>query len=170
MTLAGIIPDVDGLGLVVDVWNACLGKAETYYYPQYHHFLLHGLPAIAVLAVGAALLAKRRGRVSLAVVAVMHLHLLCDFVGSRGPSLTDLWPIYYLAPITRHPMWVWAGQWRLDGWINFLITVGLMAWALALAVRRGHSFFGVVSARLDLKVVAVLRRWCGARRDGSPPA
>ena len=41
VTLAGILPDVDGLGLIPDVATRALGYRGTLYYEHYHHFLLH---------------------------------------------------------------------------------------------------------------------------------
>jgi inner membrane protein len=159
VTLAGVLPDLDGLGLLIDLPNRLLGRPETSYYAQYHHFLLHGLCGALALAGLATLLARRRARVALAALVVVHLHLLCDLAGSRGPSLSDLWPVYYFAPFSVHPMWVWKGQWRLDGGINRLIAVVLLGWALALAVRRGDSFVGVFNRRADAVFVGVLQKW-----------
>lgn len=46
VTWAGVLPDADGLGAVVDVVAALSsGKECTFhYYQQYHHLLLHGWP------------------------------------------------------------------------------------------------------------------------------
>ncbi len=159
VTLAGILPDADGLGIVPDLVNRALGRPETWYYPEYHHFLLHGLWGGLVLAAVASLLARRHWRVGILALAVFHLHLLCDLAGSRGPSPTDLWPIYYLAPLTREPMWVWHGQWALDSWPNRVISIALLAYAFWLAVRRGESFVGLVSPKADAVFVGVLRKW-----------
>ena len=165
VTLAGMIPDADGLGIVADLWNEWHGHGQSYFYPEYHHFLLHGLPAVGLLAIVAGLLARQRLRVALAVVAVVHLHLLCDFVGSRGPSPEDLWPIFYFGPFDKDPMWIWKGQWRLDAWPNRYLSAALFLWALFLAVSRGYSFVGVFSRRLDEVFVGVLRRWDAALRQ-----
>jgi hypothetical protein len=98
--------------------------------------------------------------VALLVLAVFHLHLLCDLVGSRGPSRLDLWPIYYLGPFDlRHGVWLWHGQWRLDGWINRITSVVLFLWALWLSTRRADSFVGVFNRRLDAVFVSVLHKW-----------
>jgi hypothetical protein len=93
-------------------------------------------------------LARERGRVALLALLVFHLHLLCDLVGSRGPSPSDLWPILYLGPFSRQPAWFWKCQWRLDGWQNRIITVTLFFWALAMATKLGHSVVGVFKTRL----------------------
>src|SRR6267154_2273190 len=127
VTLAGILPDADGLGLVVDLVNQPRGAGGTpfYWYQRYHHYWLHGAFGALLITAMLTLFARRRWRVAVLTLAVFHLHLLCDFVGSRGPSPEDLWPIFYLGPFDRDPMWLWKGQWRLDGWINRLLTVAL---------------------------------------------
>ena len=43
IVLAGVAPDLDGLGLAVDQANAWLGRPATDGYGACHHFLLHGL-------------------------------------------------------------------------------------------------------------------------------
>jgi inner membrane protein len=159
VTLAGVLPDLDGLGLLVDLANQALGRQETWYYGRYHHFLLHGILGGLALALVLALAGRRHIRVALLALAVFHLHLLCDLVGSRGPSPDDLWPIHYLAPWHNYPMWVWHGQWPLDGWPNRVISVALFAGCLALAVQLGHSVVAVFSRRVDAVVVPVLRQW-----------
>jgi ABC-type cobalamin transport system permease subunit len=160
VTLAGILPDADGLGLLADWAGEALGRKPTFFYQNYHHYILHG--AFGALLVTAVLtcFARQRGRVALLSLLVFHLHLLCDFVGSRGPSATDLWPIYYLGPFTMNSMcWYWTGQWRLDGWQNRYLTLALFFWSLWLATELGHSFVGVFSRRADEVFVSVLRKW-----------
>jgi inner membrane protein len=159
VTLAGLLPDADGLGLLVDAACGWFGWRQTDLYPQYHHYLLHGAAGGLVIAAALACFAHRRWRVALLALLVFHLHLLCDFVGSRGPSPLDLWPIFYLGPFTRHPEWVWRGQWRLDGWFNRYFTVVLFLWALWLPLRLGYSVVGVFSRRADEVFVGVLRKW-----------
>jgi hypothetical protein len=154
-----VLPDADGLVLVLDWINGWMGREPIYLYQRYHHFLLHGLLAGLLLAAVAACLARRRLRVALLTLAVFHLHVLCDFLGSRGPSPADLWPIFYFGPFSTHPMWVWTGQWPLDAWPNRMISLALLAWALALAVKQGHSIVGVFHRRTDAVVVVVLRKW-----------
>ena len=83
-------------------------------------------------------------------------------MGSRGPALTDLWSIPYLAPFSSRWTFVWAGQWRLDGWQNFAITLALLAFTLARAVQRGYSPVSVFSVRVDLAFVKILRGRAGA--------
>ncbi len=169
VTLAGILPDADGLGLAVDLVNQALGQSEGFlYYGKHHHYLLHG--AFGGLLIAAVLtgFARRRGRVALLALGLFHLHLLCDLVGSRGPAPEDLWPIFYLGPFSKEWMWLWKGQWALDAWPNRVLSVAVFAAALWLAVRDGHSVVGVFNRRADAVFVSVLRRWVEAwRRRGS---
>jgi inner membrane protein len=159
VTLAGILPDLDGLGVIVDVISPALGLKGTHLYARYHHYLLHGWLGAVLIAAFVTCFARRRLRVALLALLVFHLHLLCDFVGSRGPSPSDLWPIFYFGPFDKDPMWVWKGQWRLDGWFNRHFTVALFFWALWLPVTLGYSVVGVFSRRADQAFVAVLRKW-----------
>jgi len=163
VTLAGVLPDADGLGAVADVVGSWItGKECTFYYYQtYHHLLLHGWPAAVVVSILLTYFGRQRWRVLLLCLLTFHLHLLCDLVGSRGPTIGDLWPICYSEPVFRHPIWFWKGQWKLDGWQNQIVFIFLLATSLWLAVKRGCSFVEVVSERADKAFVQVLRKWFG---------
>lgn len=163
VTWAGVLPDCDGLGAVVDVAAALIsGKECTFhYYQQYHHLLLHGWPGAIAVSAALALFARERRRVFLLCLVTFHLHLLCDLIGSRGPTIGDLWPICYSEPVFRHPIWIWKGQWRLDGWQNQCIFVVVFALSIWLAVKRGHSFVEAISERADKIFTQVLRKWFG---------
>ena len=166
VTLAGVLPDVDGLGVVVDVVGSLIsGKENTFhYYQQYHHILLHGWPGAVAVSILLMLFARQRRPVLLLCLLTFHLHLLCDLVGSRGPTVGDFWPICYSEPLFRHPIWFWKSQWKLDGWQNQTIFATLLATSIWLAVKRGYSFVEVVSERADKVFVQVLRQWFGAER------
>ena len=162
VTLAGILPDADGLGLIFDWATETLGLKPTHYYAQYHHYLLHGALGGILIAAVLAGFARHRWRVALLALLVFHLHLLCDFVGSRGPAPEDLWPIFYFGPFDKDPMWVWKGQLRLDGWFNRCLATVLFLWSLWLPVSLGHSVLGVFNRRADRVFVGVLRKWHAA--------
>ena len=162
VTLAGFLPDLDGVGVLFDRCFEAAGNPDTLYYETYHHYLLHGALGGVALALAMAAFARDRLRVALLSLVVFHLHLLCDFFGSRGPTPTDWWPIFYLGPFTHEPMWLWKGQLELDAWPNRLLALVLLAWALRLAVRRGDSFVGVFNRRCDAVFVGVLRKWVAA--------
>lgn len=159
VTLAGVAPDLDGLGILVDIANGSFGRGGAYYYQEYHHWLGHGLPAALVCSALLAAFARRRWRTFLLCLAVFHLHLLCDLAGSRGPDANDLWPIFYLGPLSRQPMWIWKHQWPLDAWPNRILTVILFFGSLWLAVRLGDSVVGVFNRKADRVFVGVLRKW-----------
>jgi membrane-bound metal-dependent hydrolase YbcI (DUF457 family) len=164
VTLAGILPDVDGLGLIADLFNSEFRHKETDCYQRYHHYWTHGILGALVITAILVCFARRRLRVAILCLLVYHLHLLCDLVGSRGPYPADKWPIFYLAPLSQHPMWIWKWQWPLFGWQNGVISLVLFAWALAIAVKRGDSFIGVFNRRADAIFVAMLRKWRGSSR------
>lgn len=170
VTVAGIIPDVDGLGIVVDMAKSLAsGEPATYeYYQHYHHLLLHGWPGAVAVAAVLACFARKRWRVLLLCLLTFHLHLLCDLVGSRGPSPSDLWPISYGEPLFRLPIWIWRGQWKLDGWQNQLVFVGLFVSALWVATQRGYSFVELFSRKWDTVFVGVLQKWRAAAMSRRP--
>ena len=183
VTWAGVLPDVDGLGIIVDGANHLLHRPQTDYYHDLHHFWTHGLPAAIVIPVLLACFARRKqslglwpfktknipsalaslvrenGRIFLLAFLVFHLHLLCDIVGSRGPDLSDRWPIIYLAPI-KNKLWIdWHGQWQLDGWQNKTIFIWWFFWSLKIAVDKGFSVVGLFSRKADRVFVSILREW-----------
>ncbi len=155
VSLAGIAPDLDGLGLVADI----IKGGDPYYYPTYHHWLGHGLAGALVCSAFLTCFARRKGRVFLLAMLMFHLHLLCDLAGSRGPEPKDLWPIYYFGPFSYRSIWVWKHQWGLDAWPNRIISVVLFVWALWIATKLGDSFVGVFNRKVDRIVVAVLQKW-----------
>jgi inner membrane protein len=159
VALAGILPDADGLGLILDLTSHLFGGGKTFLYQHYHHYLLHGFLGGILISSLLTCFARRKLRVAPLAMAVFHLHVVCDLVGSRGPDPVDLWPIFYLGPFTKDPMWIWKGQLPLDCWPNRILTVFLFAWALRLAVIKGYSFVGVFSRKLDRVFVEVLCKW-----------
>lgn len=159
ITWAGVLPDLDGLGAVVDIGRGLLGQTSTTY-GDYHHRLLHGLPGAIVIPAILSIWGVRRGRVFTFGFLAVHLHLLCDLVGSRGPEPGDIWPLWYFAPFWDWPMLFWSRQWPLDAWPNIVFTLLLLAYALWAAVSRGHSPVAMFSQTADALVVATLRaRW-----------
>ncbi|HEX5042404.1 MAG TPA: metal-dependent hydrolase [Candidatus Polarisedimenticolaceae bacterium] len=163
-TLCGVAPDLDGLGLLADGANALLRRPGTWYFGEYHHVLLHGLPAALLLPTAFALFARDRLRTFLVAVLVVHLHYVSDLIGSRGPAPDDLWPIAYLAPFSDRWTLQWPGQWPLNAWPNVLLTAGLIGYSLYRAVQSGYSPVGVISTRADRVFVETVRnRWRASR-------
>jgi hypothetical protein len=154
IAIAGVLPDADGLGLVAGLLTGSWDRAQAWF-AAWHHIVLHNLLAGLVAAVAIGLWC-RSWRTAGLVLASFHLHLLGDVVGSRGPDGYD-WPIPYLAPFHGW-QWTWDGQWALNAWPNTLITLIAIVVSLVLAVRRGRWITELLSRRLDVAVVAVLRR------------
>lgn len=162
----GVLPDVDGLGVLLDGANDLLGRGPTWYYGDYHHALLHGAFGSIVIPFALLAFARDRRRTFLWGVLAVHLHLLCDLVGSRGPAPDDLWPLHYLAPFSDGGTIVWSGQWALNAWPNVLFTIGLLGYAFYRAVVSGYSPVGVFSGRADRAFVDAVRgRWAWIRRQ-----
>ena len=160
VTLSGLAPDLDGLGIVADFARQAMHRSDDFfYYQKYHHTLLHGVFGAAVIAAGLCCFAERRWRVLGLCFVVAHLHFICDLVGSRGPGVEDNWPIHYLMPFTRDWTWRWSHQWPLDAWPNRVLSIALMIACLGASLRWGNSVVGVFSRKGDRVFVAVLRGW-----------
>jgi hypothetical protein len=157
--LAGVAPDVDGLGIAVDLTNEMLARQPTQLYQTYHHFLFHGLFGALVTVAIARAFGVRRLWALLLVFLSFHLHLICDFVGARSPERCDVWVIRYLGPFTYKWTFWWSHQWPLNGWQNFLITIALLVWTFARAIRNGASPVSLFSQKCDSILVGTLRQW-----------
>ena len=160
---ASVAPDLDGTGLIVDAVGGWLGGTMQWY-DRFHHLLLHGLPGALLCTAIFAGFARQRLTAAVWIFLSYHLHLLGDLLGSRGGTERAIWPIHYLAPFSESMTFAWSDQWPLTSWQNTTLTVALMVYALALAVRRGYSPVGLFSARADAVFVETLRRRL-ARRE-----
>lgn len=157
--LAGLAPDLDGLGIVVDFVTRNTGAADTNYYQDFHRLLGHGLPAALVISAVAAAWAHSKLRVAALAFLAVHLHFLCDLAGSRGATVEDLWPIYYLEPLSSSVLLSWQYQWQLVGWQNMVISMALMFVAFARATVSGYSPVIIFNSAADAVFVSVLRKW-----------
>lgn len=163
---AGLAPDLDGLGLVVDVANKLLGRPESWWFGAYHHVLGHGLLGAVLAGAAAGALGRERRRAALGAFAAVHLHLVCDLVGSRGPAVDDIWPIHYLGPFSERLSLSWAGQWPVNGWPNIAFTLVLLAVVFARAARTGYSPVELFGRRAEGAFVGAVRaRWARIRKD-----
>lgn len=155
VTLAGVVPDADGLGLVAELLTRDSPR-PLLWWTQYHHVLGHNLLFGVLAASAAAGLSKRRRWLAGALAFVsFHLHVLGDLIGARGPD-GDQWPIRYLWPFSDVGF-TWAGQWELNAWPNFAITGAALLLTFLLARRRGYSPLEMISARADRSFVQTLR-------------
>jgi hypothetical protein len=156
IAVAGVAPDLDGLGIVAEVLTRNSAR-PLMWWSEYHHVLGHNLGFGLLLTATAFLLSVRRWVTASLVFVSFHLHLLGDLVGSRGPD-GDQWPIPYLLPFTSGWQLAWRGQWELNAWQNFVVTgVALLA-VFALAWKRGNSPLEMMSASANRSFVAALRR------------
>lgn len=103
VAIAGVIPDLDGLGVVAEILTRNTSRPLTWF-SDYHH-TLHNLPFALLVSVVAFLLARRRWKTAALAFLAFHLHLLGDLVGARGPDGYQ-WPIPYLLPFSR--VWEWT--------------------------------------------------------------
>lgn len=174
IALAGVAPDLDGLGVVADIAARLSGHEAPGWFERYHHVLLHGLAGCVVIVIAMACFARRHPVVVIGAILAFHMHLACDLVGSRGPTPGEIWPIHYLSPFSAEPVWLWKHQWALDAWQNQVYAAAAMALCLVFSVRNGQSPVAVFSQQADVVVVRVLRDWAerlgfGKRRAVSEP-
>lgn len=167
ITFAGVAPDLDGLGVVVDLANRVVGRPDSTWFATLHHILFHGALGAALVVTLAVLFGIQRPRTLILILVAFHLHLLCDLVGSRGPSPGEIWPIDYLSPFSHSWSISWSNQWALNAWPNIAFTVLLLLWSIAWAIRDGFSPVSVFSLRADAAVVLALRRRWLQRSQGS---
>jgi hypothetical protein len=160
VTIASVIPDIDGAGIFAELATRGTDH-ELYWWSEYHHVLGHNLAFGLVVTAVAAAIAKQRLKTALVALAVFHVHLLADLVGSRGPDGYD-WPIPYLYPLFRELELTWSGQWALNAWPNIAFTIALIALTVYLSWRRGYSVLEMFSSRADSAFVAALRNRFGA--------
>lgn len=158
VTVAAVVPDIDGLGIIPELLTRH-SSHPLLWFSQYHH-ALHNLLFGLVVTVLAFRVSTRRWLTATLALVAFHLHLLEDLVGSRGSDGFQ-WPIPYLAPFTSHWSWEWSGQWQLNAWPNFALTLVLVALTLWMAVTRRISPVSLFSPRVDYAVVTVLRRRLG---------
>ena len=156
IALAGIAPDLDGLGIVPEL----LTRGSTHplpWFSEYHHVLGHNLGFAIVVTIAGFLFARaQRWKTALLVLLSFHLHLLGDLIGARGPDGFQ-WPIPYLLPFSHRLDIIWHGQWALNAWPNFVITgIGLII-MFVIARNRGYSPLEIISKRADATFVSAVR-------------
>jgi hypothetical protein len=155
VALAGIAPDLDGLGMVADK----LTSGGTSLFEVLHHTFGHNIFAALVIGGVASSLAKsQRGIVFVLAVLVVHLHFLCDVIGSRGPDGYQ-WPILYFYPVNLSFELTWSGQWELSAWQNQVIMVALFGACLVVLLKRRLTFLEVFSRRLEAGAFGMWRKY-----------
>ena len=155
ITMAGVVPDVDGLGIIAEVLTR---NSETplLWWSRYHHVLGHNIGFALVVAAVVLFFSTGRWLTAGLAFAAFHLHLLGDLVGARGPGGYQ-WPIPYLLPFSDAWQLTWEGQWLLNAWPNFIVTGALLLIVFRLAWRDGFSPMEMISRRADESLVQALR-------------
>ncbi len=152
LTFASVAPDLDALGVVFDVFSG--GEAELF--SRYHHVWGHNIFFCLVLTIFAYIFSKEKLKSALLFFCIFHLHLVCDFIGARGPDGFQ-WPIQYLFPLSDLGL-SWAGQWQINAWPNFVVTI-IFLWLFFLQIARfGYSPLFFVSREADNVLVATVRK------------
>lgn len=150
---AGLMPDLDGIGLI---WDKLTGETALYF--TYHHYLCHNLVAAIGFSVLAVLLARtQKFLVGCLTFLVVHLHIIGDLAGSKGADGYQ-WPIYYLYPFSQNGT-AWAFQWELNAWQNHLLLLGMMCCCAVVITKRQISFLELFHKRLDLAAVEMFYRY-----------
>jgi hypothetical protein len=152
ITLAGVVPDVDGMGVI---WDLVSRSGNFEFYQRYHHVFGHNLFFGLLVAACGLLFGVRKRLVAVLMLVSFHLHLLGDILGARGFG-DDFWAVPYFWPLSGHE-YVWSGQWPLNGWQNFVVTGVLLAVMFYWAGKRGHSPLEMVSSQVDQAFVRTLR-------------
>jgi hypothetical protein len=140
--LAASLPDLDGLGILV--------SEELYW--DLHHKLGH-CAAFGVVLSACLAIASTRGRRWLALgvyLALFHLHLALDYVGS-GPG----WPIWYFWPVSDRA-WLNPHAWPFFSWQNLSAAFGAIAWTVWIARNRGRTPLEALMPSLDRQLIAML--------------
>lgn len=154
VTLACVIPDIDGLGIIPEILTRNTAH-PLLWFSLYHHSL-HNLAFALIVAALAFAIADRKRATGLLAILSFHLHLFEDLLGSRGPD-GDQWPIPYLAPFSSAWQVTWRGQWGLNAWPNVVLTVILLLITFWLAWQRGFSPLEMISAKADAAFIGALR-------------
>ena len=167
VTFSVVVPDIDGLGIVAELATQH-SSHPLLWFSRYHHSW-HSLVFALVVSSLAFALAEKKWTTALACLLGFHVHLFEDLLGSRGPD-GDQWPIPYLAPFSHALQCTWHGQWNLNAWPNFVITLALLAVTIYLAWYRGYSPLEIFSNSIDRDFVAALRhRFPNSREKAIQP-
>jgi hypothetical protein len=155
VALSSIAPDLDGLGIIVDKISG-----HTNYYFQFHHYLGHSIfSAIAIATIASIVANTQKFTVWCLAFIVIHIHIICDIVGSKGPDGYQ-WPIYYLFPLNADYGITWKYQWELNAWQNSLIVLLLILGSLYFASIKKITVLEVFSNRINDEAFRMFDKYC----------
>jgi inner membrane protein len=157
VAIAGVIPDLDGGGVLADMINTARHR-PTFYFDDFHHVLGHNLFFGLLVTMCAYSLARKRKVATMgATLLVHHLHLLMDVAGSKGPDGFH-WPIKYLYPFSTRFEITWLGQWDFNGWQNNSFFALLFLLSFVIVSKQRYSFIEVFSPKLDHAFFQIIQR------------
>jgi len=151
VAVSSVIPDLDGLGALVDIYRG--GEAELF--SEYHHKFGHCLPFGLLLSIAVFFLFRKNARLAMWCFMIFHLHLLCDIAGAMGPDGYN-WPIYYLYPFSDYGL-TWSGQWPINSWQNIVLTMVLLVDFFYRSAMTGFSPISFISEKADAAFVRTLQ-------------
>ncbi len=156
VAVSGVIPDIDGLGLLIDFSVKPFGYTPDLW-GIWHHYL-HSLPfGILVSGIAAGIVKAQKSLTALVCFLIFHLHLLCDLIGSRGPDGYQ-WPIPYFSPVSQELQLTWSGQWELNAWPNILLTFTALTIIVVLIRVTSTSPFELLGKKMDRILVNMINR------------
>jgi len=154
VALSGVAPDLDGLGIIPD---KLIGT--TNYYFEFHHYLGHSIISTFLIAGIASFFAKsQKLAVWLLAFILVHVHIFCDVIGSKGPDGYH-WPVYYLYPFDSKFELTWKYQWELNAWQNQVIMIILLLMCLYYAYSKKITFLEVFSQSLDKEAFKMYKKY-----------
>lgn len=162
ITMAGLAPDADGVGLIIDFFTKN-NPSPTNYWGAWHHVLGHNLGWCLLFLVIASIWTNNKLKAGLLILLSFHIHLVCDLIGGRGPASPDhpdgyQWPMPYFYPVSDSWQLEWSGQWALNAWPNFVCTGVLLIMTFYWAIKRGYSPLEMISSKVDAGFVATLQQ------------
>jgi hypothetical protein len=166
VALAGVAPDIDAPILLAPLlWGGGRDAFVEYHHDYTHHLAGAALAAAAGWWAAGGFAGARRAATAGLAAAAWCGHLLLDMIGAgdRHPGEPFAYTLPLPWPFSGREFEPFAWAWPLASWQNAAVMAGLLAVAVAVAVRRGRSAVEIVSARGDAAVVAALR----ARFGGS---
>ena len=145
VTVAAVIPDIDGLTL--------LGGVELYH--EYHHTFGHNIFLATLFSAFCLIGQKERMKLFWLAFLSFHSHLFCDLLGSGAD-----WGIFYLWPVSKLEITSFPPfQWELESWQNVVCTILFLIIVGIIGIKKGRTIVEIFSARADLELVKVLRKW-----------
>lgn len=158
LTIGGTLPDLDGLGIVPDLISRILKLPDPAFFGTYHHYLLHGIFGAFLISFILTFFSKAKIKTFFLLFFIIHFHLLLDFLGSRGPTIDEIWAINYLAPFSNSLQISWKYQWELNSPINIIFTIFLLIFSFYRAHKCGNSPLIIFSKKANWVFVETLRK------------